>query len=339
MYIKEQTLDDLLHRVISKLQSSKNRIKASRGEATELTGVLLQLANPRSRLSRTEQKQHVFSSLGELLWYLSGSNGLEFITYYVKRYIQESDDGLTVHGGYGPRLLAMDGRHNQISNVIELLRTRPSSRRAVIQLFDAGDIAAPYKEIPCTCTLQFMVRGGRLQMLTYMRSNDAFIGLPHDVFAFTMLQEIIARSIGTEVGPYKHAVGSLHLYEDDKERAEAYIQEGFQSHIAMPPMPSGDPWRSIAVLREAEFQIRCGAHLNAEKLAVSPYWRDLIRLLQIYRHFQDGDGNKIARVNKTMSSDVFGPYIEQKRRTAIKRAPSEVKGQLRLPFDLQERSG
>jgi thymidylate synthase len=337
MYIKEQTLDDLLHRVISKLQTSQNRINTSRGEATELTGVLLQLANPRARLSRTEQKQHVFSALGELLWYLSGGNGLEFITYYVKRYAQESDDGLTVHGGYGPRLFAMGGQYNQIENVIALLKTRPSTRRAVIQLFDAGDIAAPYKEIPCTCTLQFMVRDKRLQMLTHMRSNDAFIGLPHDVFAFTMLQEIIARSIGSEIGPYKHAVGSLHLYEDDKQRAVEYIREGFQPRIAMPPMPTGDPWRSIGVLQEAEFQIRTGAQLNADKLAVAPYWKDLIRLLQIYQHFRDGDKVKIARVNKSMSSDIFSAHIEQKRKTAAKRAPSEVKGQLRLPFDLEAR--
>jgi len=61
MYIKEQTLDDLLHTVILKLLKGKRRIKASRGEATELTGVLVQLTKPRARLSRTERKGHVFS--------------------------------------------------------------------------------------------------------------------------------------------------------------------------------------------------------------------------------------------------------------------------------------
>lgn len=335
MYIKEQTLDDLLHRVICKLLARKNRINTSRGKAFELSGVLLQLANPRARLSRTEQKQHVFSSLGELLWYLSRSNSLDLITYYVKRYAQESDDGLTVHGGYGPRLFAMGGQYNQVENVITLLKARPSTRRAVIQLFDAGDIAATYKEIPCTCTLQFMVRDRRLQMLTHMRSNDAFIGLPHDVFAFTMLQEIIARSIGSEIGSYKHTVGSLHLYEADREHAVEYIQEGFQSRIAMPPMPTGDPWRSIAVLQDAEFHIRAGVKLNADKLAVAPYWKDLVRLLQIFRSYKDGDRAKIAQVSKAMSSDIFSAYIEQKRKTASKRAPSDVKGQLRLPFDLE----
>ena len=145
MYIKEQSLDDQLHRVISKLLTHKDRIDASRGGATELTGVLLQLTNPRARLSRTEKKGHVFSCLGGLLWYLSRTNNLDFISYYVKNYEQESDDGLTVHGGYGPRLFNMGGQHDQIANVLTLLKKNSGSRRAVIQLFDASDISRRYK--------------------------------------------------------------------------------------------------------------------------------------------------------------------------------------------------
>src|SRR5258708_6657720 len=279
MYIKERTLDDLLNKVISKLLKTKNRIKASRGEGTELIGVLLQLTNPRARLSRTEKKGHVFSCVGELLWYLAGSNDVGFIRYYVNRYADESDDGHTIHGAYGPRLFNMDGQHNQIDNVLKLLKTKPSSRRAVIQLFDAEDIATHHKEIPCTCTLQFMVRSGRLHMFTYMRSNDAFFGLAHDVFAFTMLQEIVARSIGIEVGAYKHAVGSLHLYDDHRKDAQQYIGEGFQPRVAMPPMPSGDPWRSIRVLLEAEYKIRNGGLVDSSRLNIAPYWQDFSRLL------------------------------------------------------------
>lgn len=332
MYIREKTLDDLLHRVISRLLKTNKRIRASRGDAAEMTGTLLQLTNPRARLSRTEQKQHVFSSLGELFWYLSEGNDLDFITYYVSRYAKDSDDGFTIYGGYGPRLFGMHGRYNQIENVVELLRARSSSRRAVIQIFDAADIAAHHAEIPCTCTLQFMVREKRLQMITYMRSNDAFIGLPHDVFAFTMIQEIVARAIGVDVGTYKHAVGSLHLYDCDRKKAESYLGEGFQPRVAMPAMPSGDPKRSIAVVREAEFRIRTGQQVNIDGLAVAPYWLDIVRLLQIYRHFKDGDKEAIARLSKSMSTKVYSPYIEQKRRTAKKGTVSQVKGQLPLLF-------
>src|SRR5574340_730228 len=165
MYISAKTLDDLLHRVLQKLLTSRSRVRASRGGNVEIAGALLQLTNPRARLSRSESKRVLFSGLGELMWYLAGSNRVDFIKYYVSRYADESDDGVTVHGGYGPRLFRMHGE-NQVENVLKLLRRRPESRRAVIQLFDAGDLAVERREVPCTCTLQFMIRDTRLHLLT-----------------------------------------------------------------------------------------------------------------------------------------------------------------------------
>src|SRR6185437_7879018 len=266
MYASAKTLDDLLMRVIATILKSKSRTKPSRGAATESTGALLKITNPRARLSRTEGRGLLFSCLGELLWYLAKSNSVQFISYYVPKYSEESDDGRTVHGGYGPRLFNMRGI-NQIQNVISLLKERPDSRRAVIQLFDAADIARQHKDVPCTCTLQFMRRGQRLHMFTTMRSNDAFMGLPHDVFAFTMLQEIIARTLGVELGEYSHAVGSLHLYDVHRKRAQRLIKEGWQTtRLAMPPMPLGDPWPSVRKVLEAERAIRRGRKIDRRKL-------------------------------------------------------------------------
>ena len=213
-YMIEKSLDDLLKRVLIQLLKSKNHVKTSRGPTTELDGVLLKIVKPRARLSRTERKGTLFSCLGELLWYLAGTSDLEFIKYYLPDYEKYSDDGRTIYGGYGPRLFNMRAHYNQIENITKLLSKRPRSRQAVIQLFDARDIVEEHKDIPCTCTLQFMIRKSRLNMFTNMRSNDAFLGLPHDVFSFTMLQEIVARTLGIELGSYKHAVGSLHLYEE-----------------------------------------------------------------------------------------------------------------------------
>src|SRR5690606_23406544 len=148
--------------------------------------------------------------LGELAWYLAGSNSLEFIEYYIPAYEKSSDDKKTIHGAYGPRLVGK-GEKDQLKNVIKILKKKPSSRQAVIQLFDAADILEDHLDIPCTCTLQFLIRGGKLHMFTSMRSNDVFLGLPHDIFAFTIIQEIMARSLGCDLGDYKHFVCSLHL--------------------------------------------------------------------------------------------------------------------------------
>ena len=110
----------------------------------------------------------------------------------------------TVHGAYGPRMFAMRGKIDQISILINLLSKHSSSRKAVLQIFNAEDILKEYKDVPCTCTIQFLVRDGKLNAVGHMRSNDAFLGLPHDIFAFTFIQEIIARSLNLELGTYKH---------------------------------------------------------------------------------------------------------------------------------------
>ena len=82
MFISADTLDDLMNVVLRKLLREKRYLTATKGKMTELTGVLLQLRNPAARLSRTETKGTVFSCIGETLWYLAGTNRLDFIEYY-----------------------------------------------------------------------------------------------------------------------------------------------------------------------------------------------------------------------------------------------------------------
>jgi thymidylate synthase len=324
MYFSDATVDDLLRRVVDKLLSTKRRLTATRGDTIELTGVLLQLINPRARLSLTEKRGKLFSCLGELLWYLSGGNSVHFITHYVPRYRDDCEDGKTIHGGYGPRLFkwARNGAAlEQINNVLKLLKKKPHSRRAVIQLFDGTDIAKDHKEIPCTCTLQFMIRGRRLHLFTSMRSNDAFLGLPHDIFAFTMLQEIMARSLGVELGRYKHFVASLHLYTKDLRDAQQYLDEGWQPKelAEMSPMPIGDPWLSVRKLLSIERQIRRGAAVNSSALNLDPYWTDLVRLLQIHHCAKKGHADEITPLKRAMSSRVYHPYIDRRHQRAAQR--------------------
>lgn len=312
MYISADTLDDLLRAVLRKLLRTAHHIRATKGSNTELSGVLLELKNPIARLSRTETKGTVFSCLGELLWYLSATDSLAFIARYVPAYRQFSDDKRTLYGAYGPRLFRMRGI-NQIRNVINLLKKRPHSRQAVIQLFNAEDIVKKRKDVPCTCTIQFMVRRGRLNVLTNMRSNDVFLGLPHDIFAFTFLQEIVARSLGVKLGSYKHAVGSLHLYDKNRKKAQSFLAEGWQSTIPMPRMPTGDPWSNIKKLLSAERRIRDGKITDISSL--QSYWADLIRLLQIFQN--TGRRRAIAKIKAKMVSHVYDVYIEKRAAMAI----------------------
>src|SRR5688572_29511039 len=126
MYFPSETLDDLLNDVFRELENRPFNIKTTRseknGNSSEIIGALIHLKNPRARLSRTETRGKPFSALGELIWYLSKSNDLDFITHYISQYAEESTDGKTVYGGYGPRLFNMHGKYDQIKNVISLLK-------------------------------------------------------------------------------------------------------------------------------------------------------------------------------------------------------------------------
>jgi thymidylate synthase len=307
------TLDDVMRDAIDAIQREGEHVKATKGPNAELRGVRLEITNPRARLSRTETRGKPFSALGELCWYLAGTNSTDFIRYYIDRYKEWDEDGI-IFGGYGPRLLRSDAG-NQIVNVTKLLQEKPDSRRAVIQLFEAADIVEDHKDVPCTCVLQPLLRDGALHMVVYMRSNDVIWGLPHDVFCFTMLQEIIAVSLRAKLGTYMHVAGSLHLYDDRRKDAEKFVGEGWQAtNIEMPAMPAGDPWPAISTLVKLEEKIRAAAapFLNDDLDHFDVYWADIVRLLQIFKCLKIKDFEALADLRRSVASAAYYSYIDSK---------------------------
>lgn len=307
-YFAAKTLDDAMHEVLLEIDARGDRIRPSKGEADEITGVLIEISNPRARLSRTETRGKIFSALGELCWYLAGSRRAAFISYYIRDYAKLAESK-EIYGGYGPRFFRWKGT-NQVSNVVATLKRR-DSRQAVIQLFDARDISKKHKDVPCTCTLQFLLRRGTLHLVANMRSNDVRRGLPHDVFCFTMLQEIMARRLSAELGVYKHVVGSLHRYVEDRKPMKQFLGEGYQPTApTMPPMPLGDPRPAIRFVLEAESTIRNQRAFDKAKLdRIDPYWADLVRLLQVFGAQKNSE--RMREIRKEMSSPAYLPFIDR----------------------------
>lgn len=301
------SVDDLMRVAFDLLLSEGIHINPTKGGCTEIAAATFELANPRARVSRSASRGRLFSALGELCWYLSGSNRTQDIAYYVNYYRKLDEDGV-IFGGYGPRLFSFDGV-NQVEYVIQTLQCSPFSRKAVIQLFDHQDVTEDHADVPCTCTLQYLLRNGCLSAITYMRSNDVFLGLPHDIFCFTMLQEFIARSVGAELGPYHHMVGSLHTYDNDARELEAFVAEGWQATTrVMPAMPPGDPRAGLARLLGVEHQLRTGTPPDGIDFGPEPYWADLGRLLGVYA-VRKGPREAIARIWSEMDSDYYDSYI------------------------------
>lgn len=158
------------------------------------------------------RKMPIRYAVGELLWYLSGSNKVSDISKYSDVWTRLSDDGEHVNSAYGNRIFNHFG-FDQWEYVKNLLRKDPMSRQAVIHIKDASN--KPTKDMPCTVSLQFFIRDNKLYMLTYMRSNDLWMGFTYDVFNFTAFQVKMAMELGVELGTYTHVAGSLHLYKRD----------------------------------------------------------------------------------------------------------------------------
>ncbi len=235
---------------------------------------------------------------------------MDFIQPYVPEYKKDADEGI-LHGAYGPRLFAMRGNVDQLKNVTALLKGNPGSRRAVVQLFNAEDIAAAHKEIPCTTTLQFHLRDGQLHLSATLRSNDAYWGLPHDVFCFTMIQEMMARRLGVDLGEYYQYVGSMHVYIDYLEKVGEYLAEGYQKAVEMPPMPAGDPFLLVPDLLKAEDQIRHGEAVVASEVVSENYWADIVRLLQVF--WATDHSGRLDELKAEFVNPIYRSYLEGRR--------------------------
>jgi len=301
-FAEADCIDDLLKEVHAAIIKDGSRIKASKGDTKEILGASLVLTDPVKRVSRTESRSKIISCLGEFLWYLTGDNELTFIEHYIPAYKKFAEDDGRIHGGYGPRLFNMHNKHNQLENIIAQLSHKKTSRRALVQLFDASDLALrtgddkEYKDIPCTISLQFLVRDDKLNLFVNMRSNDAFMGLTHDIFAFTMIQEYIAKILKCGLGKYYHYVSSMHLYETDLPKIADLQREGFMSTEAiMSEMPAVDSLNFRLEILKAEELLRNDKFFNLDDYKLNDYWKDLMRLIKINYLFKSENGLQEAR--------------------------------------------
>lgn len=155
------------------------------------------------------RKMPIRYALGELLWYIAGSNKLTDISHYSDAWARLSDDGETCNSAYGYQIRKAFG-FDQWEYIKIKLKKNSNDRQAVIHIKDPQNKSK--KDVQCTVALQFFVREGKLYMTVYMRSNDIWTGFPYDIFSFTALQVLMAFELGVDIGEYTHIAGSLHLY-------------------------------------------------------------------------------------------------------------------------------
>ena len=225
------------------------------GPTKEVIGYSVRLLEPaRSFVTNPLRRLCPGYAAAEFLWYMSGLRNGSMIQRYAPSYKQYLDESGEAYGAYGPHITA------QLPLVIEQLKQTDHSRQAVITFWEpvitlsAATQRPATRDVPCTVCLQYLVRDGQLHAVTYMRSNDAWLGLPYDVFAFTCLMRIVAAHLDLRIGTYTHCVGSMHLYAKHFNAA----RDARHYTLAAP----AHPWRlddtlsSLKVAVELEKQMR-----------------------------------------------------------------------------------
>lgn len=223
----------------------------------ELLNASLTLKDPIDRVVPDRaRRMNIAFAIAEWFSFMYGVDDITFFQQFIKGYDKFSSDGKTLDGCYGTRVnfepvdqstflhgewdnqyWYPEGHANQVAMVIDKLRQDPSSRQAVISIYAKEDLlGAGGKNTPCTLTLQFLLRDGKLNAIVNMRSSDVVKGLTYDVFVFTMVQEYVARQLGVELGKYHHNAGSLHLYESD-EKILSSIDRSYRWPKLMNAMP------------------------------------------------------------------------------------------------------
>lgn len=111
---------------------------------------------------------------------------------------------------------------DQIRQVIDTIKTNPSSRRMIVSAWnvaDVGDMALP----PCHTMFQFFVADGRLSCQLYQRSGDTFLGVPFNIASYALLTMMVAKECGLEPGEFIHTLGDAHLYLNHLDQADEQL--------------------------------------------------------------------------------------------------------------------
>ena len=175
----------------------------------------------------TTKKLHLKSIIHELLWFLKGDTNVRYLQGKGVRiwnaWADENGDLGPVYGYQWRSWPASDGsKIDQISQVIESIKSNPDSRRHLVSAWNVGEIknmALP----PCHILFQFYVANGKLSCQLYQRSADIFLGVPFNTASYSLLLMMMAQVTGLKPGEFVHTFGDAHIYLSHIEQVEEQL--------------------------------------------------------------------------------------------------------------------
>lgn len=204
--------------------------------------------------------------LAEAAWILSGDNTTSGIVPYCRKMADFSDDGIVLRGAYGPQVV------DQLTHAVESLLRDSSSRQAVITTWRPNPPIS--KDIPCTVSLQWMVRDGLLHAFVNMRSQDAWLGFPYDVFTFTAISaQVLLRmrdraDWGLRLGTLHLNAASHHLYERDVRKVHDVSTDQHGEIVFDPTVltEQGELLKQLRAARDSSISLYMPSLMGLEKL-------------------------------------------------------------------------
>jgi thymidylate synthase len=175
----------------------------------------------------TTKKLHLKSILHELLWFISGDTNIRYLTDNgVKIWNEWADKDGNLGPVYGYQWRSWPTADNrkidQLSNVINSIKTTPDSRRHIVNAWNVGEIekmALP----PCHILFQFYVADGKLSCQLYQRSCDIFIGVPFNIASYALLTLMVAQATSLKPGEFIHTLGDAHIYLNHIEQVKLQL--------------------------------------------------------------------------------------------------------------------
>ena len=204
----------------------------------------------------TTKKLHLKSIIHELLWFLQGSTNIQYLTDNGVRiwdeWADKNGDLGPVYGSQWRSWPKPDGGHiDQISQIVEQIKSNPDSRRLIVSAWNVGDVehmALP----PCHMMFQFYVANGKLSCQLYQRSADIFLGVPFNIASYALLTMMVAQVCGLEVGDFVHTLGDAHLYSNHLEQVDLQLS---RDTIALPQMHINPKVNDIFEFKIDDFEL------------------------------------------------------------------------------------
>ncbi len=216
----------------------------------------------------TTKKIHLKSVIHELLWFLAGDSNVRYLQEHGVRIWNEwADENGELGPVYGVQWRSWRGADgqvvDQISRVIEQIKTKPYSRRHIVSAWNPAEVdrmALP----PCHLLFQFFVADGKLSCQLYQRSADTFLGVPFNISSYALLTLMVAQVTGLEPGEFVHTFGDAHLYSNHLEQARLQLtREPYQR----PEMKLNPDVKDIFDFRYEDFELagyQAHPHIKAE---------------------------------------------------------------------------